>query len=140
MPTAAEIRAAIAARRANSEAGKAVSKEASSEIKEEEGFAYNVEPSSIFVDPEQFLLALAWWIKHPEFTEETAAAFIRFIGGHFITCAAKRADADWLVKHLPAPIYADDFYRIARMLWWVEMHLPKELHQELETLLNKDMS
>lgn len=135
MPTAAEIRAAIAARRAGSEANK----EVSSESKEEEGFAYKVEPSSIFVDPEQFLLALAWWIKHPELPEETAAAFIRFIGGYFITCAVKRADAAWLVKYLPAPTTASSFYRTARMLWWVEMHLPKELHQELEILLNKDM-
>lgn len=136
MPTAAEIRAAIAARKADKEA----TKEASSEIKEEEGFAYKVEPSSIFVDPEQLLLALAWWIKHPKFPEEIATTFIHFVGGHFITYAAKRANATWLVKYLPAPIYADDFYRIARMLWWVEMHLPKELHQELETLLNKDIS
>ena len=140
MPTAAEIRAAIAARRANSEAGKAAGSETNSEIKEEEGFAYNVEPSSIFVDPEQFLLALAWWIKHPEFTEETATAFIRFIGGHFVMCSTKRADAAWLVKYLPEPTTASSYYRIAKILWWVEMHLPKELHQELETLLNKDIS
>lgn len=134
MPTVAEIKAAIAARQQVKE-----DKQQESSKNEEGSIStYTVEPSSIYVDPPLFLHCLAWWIKHPTYPQDKAASFIHFFGGYFIMCAAKRDYTNWLIKYLPTPTSAEDYYKTAVILWWVEMNLPKELHSELENMLKKE--
>ena len=90
------------------------------------------------IDEELFLAALAWWIKHPFYPINQARLFIRFLGGYFIMHSKIRKDAAWLVKYLPlAPRSAIEFHAIAMLLWEVEMILPADLHNKLESLLKQ---